>query len=318
MVLSTAGPFALYGGELVAACVRHGTHYVDITGETPWVRDLIHRHDTDARASGTRIVPCCGFDSVPSDLGTWVLAHEIRERFGEPCREVTSAFSLRGGFNGGTIASLLNVMAEGGIEAFANPFLLNPPGTAPADTAPHRDPAGPAPRRRPPRLAGPVPDGAHQHPCGAALGGTSDAGRRRVRGRLPLRRVHAPRPRGPRGRHGVGHERRHGRHDVRAAVRGRPAARRALVTRAGRGAHRGADGPRRLPLRAGGAQRVGPRAARRVSAKGDPGNRATTVFVCESALALVRNLDVLPPGGGVMTRRAPWATCWCAAFTRRA
>ena len=68
VVLSTAGPFALYGSALVAACVAHRTHYVDITGETPWVRTLIDQHHERAAQDGTRIIPCCGFDSVPSDL----------------------------------------------------------------------------------------------------------------------------------------------------------------------------------------------------------------------------------------------------------
>jgi len=66
---TTAGPFALYGNALVDACVRFNS-YVDISGETPWVRTLIDRYHAQA-ASGTRIIPCCGFDSVPSDLGTW-------------------------------------------------------------------------------------------------------------------------------------------------------------------------------------------------------------------------------------------------------
>jgi short subunit dehydrogenase-like uncharacterized protein len=60
VVLSTAGPFALYGSALVAACVAHRTHYVDITGETPWVRGLIDRHHAQAARDGTRIIPGCG------------------------------------------------------------------------------------------------------------------------------------------------------------------------------------------------------------------------------------------------------------------
>jgi short subunit dehydrogenase-like uncharacterized protein len=71
VVLSTAGPFALYGSPLVAACVHNKTHYVDITGETPWVRAMIDAHHAQAAAQGTRIVPGCGFDSVPSDIGAW-------------------------------------------------------------------------------------------------------------------------------------------------------------------------------------------------------------------------------------------------------
>jgi short subunit dehydrogenase-like uncharacterized protein len=68
VLLTTAGPFSLYGSKIVDACVRYKTHYVDITGETFWVRELIDRHHDRAAADGTRIIPCCGFDSIPSDL----------------------------------------------------------------------------------------------------------------------------------------------------------------------------------------------------------------------------------------------------------
>ena len=92
VVLSTAGPFALYGSELVAACVRHVTHYVDITGETTWVREMIDRHHDTAARSGTRIVPGCGFDSVPSDLGAWLVAQALHRRHGERCVSVKACF----------------------------------------------------------------------------------------------------------------------------------------------------------------------------------------------------------------------------------
>ena len=92
VVLSTAGPFALYGSALVAACVKHGTHYVDITGETPWAAEMIAKHHAKAAKSGTRIIPFCGFDSVPSDIGTWLMksqgsgqsARRRRDRFANP------------------------------------------------------------------------------------------------------------------------------------------------------------------------------------------------------------------------------------------
>jgi short subunit dehydrogenase-like uncharacterized protein len=113
VVLSTAGPFALYGSELVAACVRHGTHYVDITGETPWVKGLIDRHHFDAQRKGVRIIPFCGFDSIPSDLSARLANEAMWARFGEACTQVKAAFSIRGGFNGGTLASLFNMLASG-------------------------------------------------------------------------------------------------------------------------------------------------------------------------------------------------------------
>ena len=104
VVLSTAGPFSLYSDAVVEACIRHQTHYVDITGETPWIKSLIDRFHAQAAEQKTVILPACGFDSVPSDLGVWWLAQR------EPSLgEVDVAYSLRGGFNGGTIASALTL-----------------------------------------------------------------------------------------------------------------------------------------------------------------------------------------------------------------
>ena len=129
VVLSTAGPFAVYGDAVVDACVRHRVHYVDITGETPWVADVIERHHARAAADGTRIIPFCGFDSVPSDLGTWVLVEHLRNR-GTLCAEVVSAFRLRGGLNGGTLATAIQLFESGQVRRSGNPFLLNGPGRA--------------------------------------------------------------------------------------------------------------------------------------------------------------------------------------------
>jgi short subunit dehydrogenase-like uncharacterized protein len=77
VVISTAGPYALYGDALVDACVDQRTHYADITGETSWVRRVVDRHHARAARDGTRIVPFCGFDSVPSDLGTLLLVRHV-------------------------------------------------------------------------------------------------------------------------------------------------------------------------------------------------------------------------------------------------
>ena len=143
VVLSTAGPFALYGSALVAACVKHSTHYVDITGETPWVRDMIAQHHAAAARKGVRIIPFCGFDSIPSDLSARMAVQALTERYGEDCTSVKCAFSIRGGFNGGTLASLFNILATGQSDAVADPFLLNPPGSAPLDLQNHADVKGP-------------------------------------------------------------------------------------------------------------------------------------------------------------------------------
>jgi short subunit dehydrogenase-like uncharacterized protein len=125
VVLSTAGPFSRYSDKLVEACVEARTDYTDITGETPWVRTLIDRFHARAAADGTRIVPLCGFDSVPSDLGTWVLARWIRERWDQDTVRVLSGFQAKGGFNGGTLASALT-MAETSADAMTDELLLNP------------------------------------------------------------------------------------------------------------------------------------------------------------------------------------------------
>ena len=126
VLLSTAGPFALYSDAIVSACVRRRTHYVDITGETPWVRSLIDRHHAAATADGTRIVPCCGFDSVPSDLGVLLAVRRLQQISAAPCRQANGYFQLRGGVNGGTVASALLLYQAGPAEQARDPFLLSP------------------------------------------------------------------------------------------------------------------------------------------------------------------------------------------------
>jgi short subunit dehydrogenase-like uncharacterized protein len=137
VVLSTAGPFALYGSALVAACAEQGTHYCDITGETPWVREMIDRHHAQAAEDGTRIVPCCGFDSVPSDIGALLVADAVKRESGQRCARIKACHSIRGGLNGGTLASLLNIAEAGELDRLADTFGLNPQGSAPADRRAH-------------------------------------------------------------------------------------------------------------------------------------------------------------------------------------
>ncbi len=127
VLLTTAGPFALYGNALVDACVRFKTHYVDITGETPWIRTLIDRYHAQAAADGTRIIPCCGFDSVPSDLGAYLVARYLQRALNVPCQQVNAYFQMAGGLNGGTLASASNLHDSTDAATLADPFLLNPP-----------------------------------------------------------------------------------------------------------------------------------------------------------------------------------------------
>ena len=122
VLLTTAGPFALYGAGIVDACVRFHTHYCDITGETPWVRSLIDRYHHKAEAEGTRLIPCSGFDSVPSDLGAMLIAGLL----GPQTATVKGFFQMSGGLNGGTLASALNMAETGANQLMRDPFLLSP------------------------------------------------------------------------------------------------------------------------------------------------------------------------------------------------
>jgi short subunit dehydrogenase-like uncharacterized protein len=126
VVLSTAGPFSLYGTKLVEACVRNRTHYCDITGETPWIRRQIDRHHAQAAAEGTRIVPGCGFDSIPSDFGAWLMSRHMREELQSPCASVSAYFRVGGGINGGTLASLFHMLETNQMVIARDPFLLDP------------------------------------------------------------------------------------------------------------------------------------------------------------------------------------------------
>jgi short subunit dehydrogenase-like uncharacterized protein len=129
---------------LVDACVRNRTHYCDITGETPWVRRLIDRHHAQASTDGTRIVTSCGFDSIPSDYGSWLTFRHIRDAVQSDCVSVSAYFRVGGGINGGTLASFFYMIESGEIAMARDPFLLDPDPAA--HTAEERvrnaDPAG--------------------------------------------------------------------------------------------------------------------------------------------------------------------------------
>ena len=137
VVVSTVGPYALYGEPLVQACAESGTDYCDLTGEAHWIRRMIAQHEATARASGARIVHCCGFDSIPSDLGVHLLQREARRRFGQPCATVKMRVrTMRGGFSGGTAASILNLMQEVAKNPTLRRELADPYSICPADYAP--------------------------------------------------------------------------------------------------------------------------------------------------------------------------------------
>lgn len=121
VVLTTVGPYQLYGTPLVAACAATGTDYVDLCGEPGWMREMIDRFGGDAKASGARIVFSCGFDSIPFDLGVWFLQQEALRRHGKPAPRVKCRVrKMQGGASGGTIASLTETVKA----AARNPSLI--------------------------------------------------------------------------------------------------------------------------------------------------------------------------------------------------
>ena len=132
VVISTVGPYAYYGTKLVEQCAKLGVHYVDLTGETPWIRRMVDAYQETAKASGARIVHCCGFDSIPSDMGNFYIQSQAKERLGEYLPEVRFVLKkMKGGASGGTIHSMFNVLKEAvedkGIRRLlANPYSLNP------------------------------------------------------------------------------------------------------------------------------------------------------------------------------------------------
>jgi short subunit dehydrogenase-like uncharacterized protein len=294
VVLNTAGPFARYGTPVVDACVRAHTHYVDISGETPWMREIAARYHDAAASTGTRIVPACGFDSVPSDLGTYLMARAVRARHGVPCAEVRAYFKFSGGLNGGTVASLLNMLES------------RPPAQAKSAGA------GDARIRaiRTPR---------YDAECGAWIGPFVMAPTNTyvVRRSLHLAEEYGE----PYAQHFTYQESM--RYDpplarVRAtaaavglgalfAVLKQPATRaliRPLLPKPGEGPSttrmdRGWFTCDLLGIAVDGRQLRG-----QIGYDGDPGNRATTVLLCESALALAVQRESLPGGasrGGVLT-----------------
>jgi short subunit dehydrogenase-like uncharacterized protein len=105
-VISTVGPYQLYGSELVALCASTGTDYFDLCGEPVWMHQMIEAHEGAARASGARIVFSCGFDSVPFELGAFFVQEEAKRAFGAPVSRVKGRVrDMRGTLSGGTAAS---------------------------------------------------------------------------------------------------------------------------------------------------------------------------------------------------------------------
>lgn len=134
VIISTVGPYALYGETLVKVCAETGTDYCDLTGEVQWIKRMVDRYHDSAVSSGARIVHCCGFDSIPSDMGVWFLQNQAIKAWGEPCQHIQMRVAaFKGGVSGGTVASMMNLAKEAAGNSalrheLADPYSICPDG----------------------------------------------------------------------------------------------------------------------------------------------------------------------------------------------
>ncbi|MBW8829967.1 MAG: saccharopine dehydrogenase NADP-binding domain-containing protein [Burkholderiales bacterium] len=134
VLLNLAGPYAQTGEGVVQACIANGTHYIDLTGETFWIQQLITRHDRAAKAAKVKIIPCCGYEALPFDIATLWAATQLQHRCAEPCREVKIVVSFIGkritsvadAVSGGTVASLSSLLEFDTTDCVRNPACLLP------------------------------------------------------------------------------------------------------------------------------------------------------------------------------------------------
>lgn len=134
VIISTVGPYALYGEALVKVCAESGTDYCDLTGEVQWIDRMLKKYETAAKASGARIVHCSGFDSIPSDMGVYFTQKEAKKSFGEYCNNISMRVkAAKGGASGGTIASVLNITEEVMKDPALRKDLVNPYLICPKD-----------------------------------------------------------------------------------------------------------------------------------------------------------------------------------------
>jgi short subunit dehydrogenase-like uncharacterized protein len=151
-VLTTVGPYQLYGSDLVAACAATGTDYLDLCGEPVWMRQMIDAHHATAQSSGARIVFSCGFDSIPFELGVFFLQKFAKAEFGAPVSRVKGRVRrMKGTFSGGTAASVKATFAAAAkdlslVSLLKNPFALTPgfdgPKQPPGNKPVHDDDLG--------------------------------------------------------------------------------------------------------------------------------------------------------------------------------
>ncbi|WDT84603.1 saccharopine dehydrogenase family protein [Alteromonas sp. 009811495] len=127
VVLTTVGPYQIYGEKLLSACVDNGTGYTDLCGEPAWMHQMINKYEDKAKVSGANIVFSCGFDSVPFDLGVHFLQSHAKAKTGDVINYVKGRVrAMKGTFSGGTAASLKATMAAAHKDKSIMAALINP------------------------------------------------------------------------------------------------------------------------------------------------------------------------------------------------
>ncbi|MBL8554088.1 MAG: saccharopine dehydrogenase NADP-binding domain-containing protein [Phenylobacterium sp.] len=148
-VITTVGPYQLYGNELVEACVKAGTDCLDLSGEPNWMRAMIDKHHAAAKASGARILHSCGFDSIPFEMGVWFAQETAKAKLGHVVARVKGRVrGIDGGLSGGTAASGAATMAAIQKDPSLLAIMMSPFGLTPGFEGPAQ-PAGQAPEEDP-------------------------------------------------------------------------------------------------------------------------------------------------------------------------
>ncbi len=293
VVLTTAGPFSLYGKNIIKACAELGVDYVDITGETAFVRDVMETHEEIANRSGAKIIPFSGFDSVPSDLAVFIISEYLREKNHTKLDSVKGIFSIKGSFNGGTLLSMLHMFESGDWERMKDPTLLI---------------------REKPRGIKTIKDTFEAKLDKTLNRWITPFLMSMINTRVVNRSAHLSNVYGLEYGPNFSYTEHHNFSDwwnptpaylYTAAFRsfqtlGTIGPFRELIRRLGPSASEGPsekemdEGSFRLDAIGTGTNQE--KVHLEISCKGDPGNRATTIFLCESALALATNRKELPGG----------------------
>lgn len=130
ILITTVGPYHQYGSTVFEACAESGTHYLDVTGEVPWVYDMVKAHHETAKRTGAIMIPQNGIESAPTDLMAWMLVSHIQESLGVGAREVIQTlYDFKASASGGTLATALSLFEKYSLSEFAkamDPWSLCP------------------------------------------------------------------------------------------------------------------------------------------------------------------------------------------------